>query len=182
MSRPLERGAYRNCRVLPSAPPASIVPMRDFSGLASSICALASAPASAAMDGLDRCMTRLRGERIKTDGARFGSLGPNAMPDRFFRVLRHQAFELGLGLLMRQIGRPGPGKDRRKLRPGIGRGHVDDAHGFNRRLRRFDAQQLRLLATLHTAPELAFGRDDQVLIERIGMSENLDPFTAPGYH
>jgi hypothetical protein len=40
------------------------------------------------------------------------------MTDRLFGVLRHQAFELGLGLFMLEMRRAGAGKDPRKFRPG----------------------------------------------------------------
>ena len=38
----------------------------------------------------------------------------------------------------------------------------------------------RGLAVLDTAPELLFRGDDQVLVERIGMDRDLDPFAAAG--
>ena len=50
------------------------------------------------------------------------------------------------------------------------------------RLRRFDSKQSRVLAAFDTAPELTFGRDNEVLIERIGMGGDLDPFAAAGDH
>ena len=102
------------------------------------------------------------------------------MTDHLFGILRHQAFELGLGLLMLEMGCPGAGEDRGKLGPGIGRGHVHDAYGLEPRLRRFDPKQLWLLAALNTAPEFALGSHNQMLIERIGMGQNLDPFAAAG--
>src|SRR6516162_5995814 len=43
-----------------------------------------------------------------------------------------------------------------------------------------DAKEARGLAALHTAPELSFSRDNEVLIERIGMGADLDPFAATG--
>src|SRR5215469_1543919 len=95
ISSPLESGAYRNCRAPPSPRRGSIVPISDFSGLMSSICALASAVASAAIDGLERCMARLLGrggQEVKTDGARFRTLGPDPMATRLLRIFRHQAF------------------------------------------------------------------------------------------
>jgi hypothetical protein len=58
----------------------------------------------------------------------------------------------------------------------------DDPDGFDPRLWRFNAEQMRGLATLDTAPELALGRDHQMLIERIGMGGDLDPFAAAGDH
>jgi hypothetical protein len=37
-----------------------------------------------------------------------------------------------------------------------------------------------LFTALDTTPELALGGDNKVLIERIGMCQNLDPFAAAG--
>ena len=47
-----------------------MVAMRDFSGLVSSACALASAAAIAPIDSLQRCMVVLRREEIEADRAR----------------------------------------------------------------------------------------------------------------
>src|SRR6516162_6579641 len=118
ISSPLESGAYRNCRAPPSQRRGSIVPISDFSGLVSSICALANAVASAAIDGLDRCIIRLRSE-IKADGARFGTLRPNAVTDRFLGIFRHKALQLRLGLFVLEMGLPGSHEDRGELRPGV---------------------------------------------------------------
>ena len=63
----------------------------------------------------------------------------------------------------------GAGKDAGELRPGIGRRHIDDPNGLDPRFWRLDPKQARGLASLDTAPELALGGDDQVLIERIGV-------------
>jgi hypothetical protein len=79
-----------------------------------------------------------------------------------------------------EMRRPGPRKHRGKLRPGIGRRHIHDAHRFEPRLRRLDPEQLRLFPALDTAPELALGGDNQMLIERIGTGGDLDPFAAAG--
>src|SRR5689334_7295389 len=99
-----------------------MVPMSDFSGLASSVCALASAVASAAIEGLDHCMARLSTicQKVKADRPRFGTLSADAMADRLLGVLRHQAFELDLSLLVLEMRGPGPAKNRGKFRPGIG--------------------------------------------------------------
>jgi hypothetical protein len=101
------------------------------------------------------------------------------MADCFLGVVRHQVFELGLGLLVLKMGLPGAGEDRRQLGPGVGRGHVDNAHRFKPWLRRLDPEQLRLFTALDAAPELALGGDNQVLIERIGMGQDLDPLPSP---
>ena len=82
------------------------------------------------------------------------------MADCLFGIRRHQAFELGLGLLVFEMGRAGAREDRGELGPGIGCGHIDDAHRLEPRLRRLDSKQLRLFAALDTAPELALGSDD----------------------
>jgi hypothetical protein len=56
------------------------------------------------------------------------------------------------------------------------------ADGFKPGLRGLNSEQLRLLAALDTAPELALGGDDQMLIERIGMGEDFHPLAAAGDH
>jgi hypothetical protein len=109
-------------------------------------------------------------------------LALDAVADRLFGILRHEGFEFCLGLLVFEMRLPGSREDRGELRPGIGGRHVDNAHRFKPRFWRFDPEQLRLLATLDAAPELALGGDDQVLIERIGMGEDLHPLAAPGNH
>ena len=119
MSRPLDSGAYRN--VCSAAPSDLMVATKDFSGLTSSPCALASAAASCAIDSLDRCMgiTVTVMKQGKTDGARFRALRPDAMAKGLLRILRHEALELGLRsfvVLMRFVR---PRKGRRKLRPSI---------------------------------------------------------------
>ena len=43
---------------------------------------------------------------------------------------------------------------------------------------RLNPEEARGLAALDTAPELSFGRDDKVLVERIGMGRDLNPFAA----
>jgi hypothetical protein len=77
-------------------------------------------------------------------------------------------------LLVLEMRLPGSREDRGELRPGIGRIHVDDADGFEPRLRRLDPKQLRLLTALDTAPEFALGADNQMLIKRIGCRYKID--------
>ena len=45
----------------------------------------------------------LRAHEIKAHRAGFRTFGPDPMPDRLFRVLRHEAFELRLGLFMLEV-------------------------------------------------------------------------------
>ena len=104
------------------------------------------------------------------------------MADSLLGVIGDQTFELGLSVFVLKVGRPSPRKDPRKLRPGVGGTQVDDAHRLDPRLRRFDAEQGRGLAILDAAPEFPFGGNDEVLVERIGMGLDLDPFPAPGNH
>src|ERR1700682_5737325 len=106
-----------------------MVAVSDFSGLVSSDCALASAAAMVPIDSLDRCMGCPHAQDIEAHRAGFRPFGPKAMPDRLLGVFRHQALELGLGALVLQESRPGPGKHPSKLGPGIGRAHIDDANG-----------------------------------------------------
>jgi hypothetical protein len=48
------------------------------------------------------------------------------MADGLIGILWHQAFKLGLGLFMLQMGFAGAGEDRGELGPGIGRRHYSD--------------------------------------------------------
>src|SRR5579863_8338388 len=95
---------------------------RDFSGLISSGWALARAAARLPIEGLERCTAILRPEEVKTDCPRLRAFTPHSMADGLLGVLRHQAFEFRLGLLVFQVRRACAGEHCRKLRPGIGRG------------------------------------------------------------
>src|SRR5216684_2413438 len=97
-----------------------MVAVSDFSGLASSIWAFARAPAIAPMVSLERCMTDLRQLEVKADGAGFGPLGPNAMPDRLLGILGHQLLQLGFRRFMIEKSCAGLAEDAGKFRPGIG--------------------------------------------------------------
>src|SRR5271166_1586460 len=116
-----------------------MVAISDFSGLASSACALARAAAIAPMVSLDRCMAALpTGEKIKADRPRLRPFGPNAMAGGFLGVVRHQGFELGLSSLMVKKGGTGGAEEAGELRPGIRSAHVDDPDGLDPRPRRLD--------------------------------------------
>src|SRR4051794_34024092 len=97
-----------------------MIAVSDFSGLASSIWALASAPAIAPMVSLERCMTGFHLVKVKADRARFGAFGPDAMPNRFLGVLWHQLLELGLGGVVFGMGAAGLTKHAGEFGPGIG--------------------------------------------------------------
>jgi hypothetical protein len=73
---------------------------------------------------------------------------------------------------------PGAAEETGKLGPGVRGTHIDDPDGFDPRLGRLDAKESRGLAALDAAPELPLRCDDEVLIERIGMGGDLDPFAA----
>src|SRR5580700_8531671 len=182
ISSPLDKGAYRNVWSAPPGPSERMVAVSDFSGLTSSACALASAAARLAMDGLDLCMATLHADDIKAHRPRLRTLGPNAVPDRLFGILRHQTLQFRLGLFVFEMRRTGPREGSRKLRPGIGGAHVDNADRLDARFWRLDAEQQGWLAALDTAPELPFRGDDEVLIQRIGMSGDLHPLASPGDH
>src|ERR1700728_2855917 len=104
-----------------------MVATRDFSGLTNWVCALASAPASAPMVSLARCMLALHIEEIEADGAGLRSFGPNAVADRLLCVGWHKALQLGLSSLVLEMRRPRPQEDRRKLCPSVGAAHIDDS-------------------------------------------------------
>src|ERR1700690_3011923 len=134
------------------------------------------------MESLVRCMTALlaavTGQKIKADGACLRALGPDAMAACFLGILGHKPLELGLGSFMLDVSRSRLGKDAGELRPGIGGSHIDHPHRRDPRFWRLNAKRLWLLAALDTAPELPLGRDNEVLIERIGMGEDLDPLAS----
>src|SRR5882724_3981720 len=97
-----------------------MVATSDFSGLVSSDWALASAPAMAPIDSLQRCIAGLHLKEIKADGARLGAFGPQAVPDRLLGVLGHQALQFGLGVLVLEKRRSALAENPGEFRPGIG--------------------------------------------------------------
>src|SRR5262249_8793430 len=58
--------------------------------------------------------------------------------------------------------------------------HVDDPYCFDPGLRWLYTEEARGLTAFDTTPELTLSRDNKVLIERIGMGSDLDPFAAAG--
>src|ERR1700733_13200346 len=98
-----------------------MVAVRDFSGLTSSACALASAAARLAMDGLDLCTAALHAEEIKAHRTGFRALGADAVPDRLLGILGHETLQFCFGLFVFEMRRTGPRKGSRKLRPCVGR-------------------------------------------------------------
>src|SRR5690242_19802656 len=129
---------------------------------------MAKAAANEAIDSLDRCMRSFHVEEVETHRAGFRPPGADPMPDRLLGVLRHQAFEFSLGLLVLEMYSPGPRKDTGELRPRVGGVHVDNAYRLESRSWRFDPKQGRSLSTLNATPELALGGEDEMLIKRIG--------------
>src|ERR1700716_3663483 len=101
------------------------------------------------------------------------------MADGLLGVLRHQALELRLGVLMLEVSLSGAPKDLGEFRPSIGRAHIHDPHRLNASSRRFDAEETRGLAALHTAPKFLFRRQQEVLVEGIGGYCDLHPLAAP---
>ena len=76
---------------------------------------------------------------------------------------------------MLQKGLPGTAEQSGKFRPRVRGAHVHDPHRFDPWSRRLDSEQARGLAALDIAPELSLRRDNEVLVERIGMGGDLDP-------
>src|SRR6202045_797148 len=101
------------------------------------------------------------------------------MPDRLLGVLRHEAFEFRLGILMLKVSLSRAPKDVREFRPSIGRAHVHDPHRLTASSRRFHPEGTRGLAALHAAPKFLFRRQQEVLVEGIGGYFDLHPFAAP---
>src|SRR6478609_5450850 len=134
-----------------------MVAVSDFSGLAISACALASAVARAPILWLDRCMARLLTDDVKADGAGLRALGADAMTRGFPGVLGHQGLQLGPRSLMVQGCLPGRLKQAGKLGPGVGSAHIDGPDRLDSWLWRLDAKQVRDFTCFHAAPELFLG-------------------------
>src|SRR6202050_5698193 len=136
-----------------------MVAVSDFSGLAISTWALASAPAIKPMVSLERGITGLLWlQEVETDGAGLRAPGAHPMADGFPGVFRHQLFKVGLGAFMFLVGRAGPAIGGGEFRPGVGCAHIHDPDRRNLWPRRLDAEQARGLAGLDAAPELLLGR------------------------
>jgi len=73
------------------------------------------------------------------------------MADRFLGIFRHQALQLGLGVLVIVMRLAGAREDRGELGPGIGCSHINDPNRLEPRFGRLDPKQLRLLAALDAA-------------------------------
>src|ERR1700722_3250001 len=102
------------------------------------------------------------------------------MTESLLGILGHQALELGFGPFMLKMSLPGADENVGELAPGVGARHIDDADGLDARSWRINAEESRRIAGLDASPELAFSRDDEVLVEGIGMGGDLDPFAAAG--
>src|SRR5215472_9723488 len=69
-----------------------------------------------------------------------------------------------------------------KLGPRIRGAHIHNPDRFNSWLRRVGPKEARGLAALDTAPELTLGRDNEMLVEHVGVGSDLHPLAAPGNH
>src|SRR6516225_7842340 len=100
------------------------------------------------------------------------------MANRSFGIFGQQSFQLGFRALMLQESLSGSAENSGELRPGIRSTHVDNPYRLNSGFRWLYSEQARGLAAFDTAPELPFSRNDEVLIEWVGMGSDLDPFAA----
>src|SRR5687768_7380467 len=105
-------------------------------------------------------MRSLRLDEIEADRARLGTFGPDAVPGCLLGLLRRKVLSATLARSCSKKRDPG------KLSPAVRCAHVDHPHRRNAGARWLDEKQARHLATLDAAPELAFCRDQEVLIER----------------
>ena len=117
-------------------------------------------------------------QKIKTDGAGFGAPGADTVADGLLGILWHQALKFGLGSLVLEKGTAGRAEYAGELGPRIGRAHINDPNSLDSGVRWLDAKEARGLAALDAAPELTFRRDNEMLIERIGMGLDLNPLAA----
>src|SRR5262252_4291796 len=83
---------------------------------------------------------------------------------------------------MLQKGLSGGTEDSGKFGPGIRGAHINNTDRFDPRLWWLNTKEARRFAALDTAPELPLSRDNEVLIKRIRMGGDLNPFAATGNH
>src|SRR5215213_4668369 len=102
--------------------------VRLLAGFTSSICALARAEASWAMESLDEGMAVPVRDELKADRPRLRALGPDAMAEHLPGILRHECLELTPGTLVLRVCGPGPREGGGMLGPSIGRAHVNDTN------------------------------------------------------
>src|SRR5215469_17418200 len=104
------------------------------------------------------------------------------MADCLFGILRDESLELRSRTLMLQKGLPGATEDSGEFRPGIRGTHIHNPDCFDPRLRWLNSKEARGLTAFDTTPELPLGCDNQMLVERVSMGGDLDPFAATGDH
>ena len=102
------------------------------------------------------------------------------MADRLLRIFRDEAFQLGLGTLVFEISWLRSDEYGGEVRPSVRRAHFNDADCLDPGLRWVDAEKGRGLSAFDTALELPLGRNDEVLVERIGMDVDFHPLAAAG--
>src|SRR4051794_20699395 len=107
-------------------------------------------------------MSDLHPQSFEADRTRFGSLGLDTVSAGFLRILRNQLLQFGFSEFMVIVSISGAEVSRRKSSPGVGCCHIDDLDGVEPRTRRFNSEQGRWIAALHTAPKLLFGRQKEV--------------------
>src|SRR3954462_13379551 len=135
-----------------------MIAVSDFSGLISSPCAFASAAAMAPIDSLERCMARFQAQHIKAHRPGLGTFRPDSMADGFLRVLRHEALELCLGILMFEICLSGSPKYTGELDPSVRQAHVNDPYRLDSSTGRLDAEEARGLAAFQRSAKTSFPR------------------------
>jgi len=89
---------------------------------------------------------------VKADGARCGTLGFQCMAGRLSRILRHEFFKFCLDAFMFLVRGLGGAEADRKFSSAVGRTYVDGSNRLKPLPRRFDLEQARRLAVLHSAP------------------------------
>src|SRR5262245_23995794 len=102
------------------------------------------------------------------------------MPDRLLGVVRHQAFEFTFGTFVVEEGRAGVAVQRRKLRPGIRRTHVDDADYLEAWAWRLCIDQVGRFPRTHAAPEFLLGGNKYTEVEWVHWDRDFHPFSAAG--
>ena len=157
-----------------------MVALRDFSGLVSSPWALARPLRWRRWSHWSGASADLHFHQIKADRTGFRSLGPKSVAGRFLGIFRHQFLEVGLGAFVLLMGGSGPAEGSANSAQEL-EALISTIRTASSRGRGGSTPNSRgSFAALDAAPELLLRREEQMLVQRIGMDGHFDPFAAAG--
>ena len=107
--------------------------------------------------------------RSKLIAPDFGAFRPEPMAAGLLGVFRDEPLQIGLYAFVFLMSRAGSFECSCEFRPAVRRAHIDNTNRLKPRPRWLYAEQARCLAVLNAAPEFPFCRDQEMLVEWIGV-------------